>query len=418
MRPAVWIIGGVVLLTFALGLFYFFDTYELQEVKSLSSLKGEARENPLFATRLFLKRMGIPAENKDSLQGIGKLPDDKTVLLIDTTRSTLSIEKTDELIDWVKQGGHLITRASIDREWSLLELEEEDGNKDEEEENTEKSSQEEDLSAYSLDPLHRALDIHTIEDVFVDFEDDDKKKKDENDFKSYAIQMKNMPKSLKFYIGSYLYPIVSKDEQEERVYIGTHLFMIQRKIGKGMITLASDLEFVENNLVRKVDNAEILWYLVHAHHKQPDGVWLVHNDEMPPLWKLIWKYGRMVVISLLLLLIAWLFMKSRRFGPLINKEKLARRRLMEHIEASGNYFWKNNQRQKLIDSSRQALIKRIAQTHPGWHQYQPEEQTRVLAEQLEQTPENIHKLLHTNEFEHPDDFTKLVSQLEKIRKSL
>jgi len=102
----------------------------------------------------------------------------------------------------------------------------------------------------------------------------------------------------------------------------------------------------------------------------------------------------------------------------INKEKLARRRLMEHIEASGNYFWKNNQRQKLIDSSRQALIKRIAQTHPGWHQYQPEEQTRVLAEQLEQTPENIHKLLHTNEFEHPDDFTKLVSQLEKIRKSL
>ncbi len=45
----------------------FLNTFELKEIEEHTGFRGEAKTNPLFAARLFLKRMGIPAERKDRL---------------------------------------------------------------------------------------------------------------------------------------------------------------------------------------------------------------------------------------------------------------------------------------------------------------------------------------------------------------
>ena len=83
----------------------FLNTFELKETEEHVGFKGEAKTNNLYAARLFLKSMGIPAQRQERLS---TLPDTDTVLIIDTQRYTLSTQKIEELLAWVERGGHLI----------------------------------------------------------------------------------------------------------------------------------------------------------------------------------------------------------------------------------------------------------------------------------------------------------------------
>ena len=208
--------------------------------------------------------------------------------------------------------------------------------------------------------------------------------------------------------------------QSEQIKIDTHNFIIRQQIGKGMVTLVSDLDFINNYALEQSDHAKILWYLVHGLHttlEQPAQVWLVKNDEMPSLWTLMWRYGWAFLASLILLFVAWLLRSSRRFGPVIPTQSEHRRSLNEHISSSGNFYWKHNKKQRLVDSSRQALMQRLAQIHPGWAQLQQDQQIHILVEQTDMKPELVKKLLFGEDFEQNDEFIYLIRQLENIRKT-
>ena len=55
------------IIIFVLGVFWFVKNFELTETQEYVGFRGEAEYNTLFAARLFLKNMGIPAERKDML---------------------------------------------------------------------------------------------------------------------------------------------------------------------------------------------------------------------------------------------------------------------------------------------------------------------------------------------------------------
>ncbi len=139
---------------------------------------------------------------------------------------------------------------------------------------------------------------------------------------------------------------------------------------------------------------------------------------MPPLWDILWRNFWALIISLSLLLFFWLYKSSQRFGPLIPKQEENRRSLNEHITSSGNFYWKNKQKQLLIDSSRKALMQRLSRIHPGWTQQTKEQQIKLLADQLSMQKELINKLLYAKNIEQADEFTQLIQQLEKIRKNI
>ncbi|MCB1639674.1 MAG: DUF4350 domain-containing protein, partial [Thiothrix sp.] len=95
------------------GVTWFRASFELREVAEYTGFRGEARENPLFASRMFLRRMGIDARRHD---GLDTLPDTRTVLVLDTERFNFSSHRVETLLDWVRRGGHLITRARVDQD--------------------------------------------------------------------------------------------------------------------------------------------------------------------------------------------------------------------------------------------------------------------------------------------------------------
>ncbi len=450
-KPMLALIALLIIL-FSYSLYKFFDTHEYKEVTEYTAFKGEARENPLYAARLFFKQMGIPAKNKNDLQSIGhRYPDTNTVMILDTDRTTLSLERIEQLLTWMRNGGHLITGTNVD--WDLYDYferlqegaDEHDDNKGNKKEITE-CPEDDEKCIYlqdSNDPLQSVLEITSSKSVYIDDpneEDDDEldRNDDDNenidelsdievfsfwrtkDLRTFPIALSNASKKLTLSVEPYFYSIQSKEKNESRVLIEDEIFMLQRKIGKGMITLVADLSIIENQLLRETDNAEILWYLVHSNsnNKQPSAIWLFHNNEMSGLLELMWRYGWTVILPLAALLIFWLYQSLHRFGPLIPKQAIARRRLMEHIEASGQYFWKKKNKQALIDSTRQALNQRIGQLHPGWINTNEMGKVEHLAEMLDIPPKQVKHLLFNNKFEQDEDFTQLIIKLESIRRNL
>ncbi|HIO92890.1 MAG TPA: hypothetical protein EYG68_08645 [Leucothrix mucor] len=390
-RLVAWLIGSVLVIAFVLGMYSLYQRLEIIESTTTISLEGEARKNPLYAARIFLHRMGIPASEKQSVQGLDRLPDIDSVLIISSKRKTLSRKKTDELYAWVREGGHLIARSTQDFDYS---------------EYLDESSDE----YLSDDPLQALLNVETGERIYL-------KSKDA------LIDIKGSERPLNIEV-KYFYPIKSIDDstaQDEIVEIKNNIFILRRQVGEGMITLVADLNFINNRQIRKADHAEILWQLVEG-LAPPKEVWLIHNDEAPALWQLMWRTAWAFILSLSLLFILWLYRSSHRFGPLIPKAAEDRRSLIEHIAASGNFYWKHKQKYKLIESTRDALNRRIALTHPGWQQLSAAEKIEQLSTRLELSHSTIHHLLFdqkvASQKTSADEFTALVKQLEEIRNSL
>ncbi len=418
------IISLLIAVVLALGAYQFFQTHEYKEVTKRTGFLGEARSNPLYATRLFLKQMGIPTHTKESLQSITQLPDTDTLLLLNTKRTTLSPEKIDDLINWIESGGHLITKASDD--WKSSEkLKNDDDSVDDNNKEIE-----------SIDPLQRFLGVRTsrgeylneLEDSFDQLEGLVGESLEEiglaENIKTIKLAGVDKKLALKDLWFRDIQVRKNKRSITEQIQLGNSNYIIRQKVGNGLVTLVSDMRFIENKAIDVADHAEILWHLIHglqASKQQPAAIWLIHNDKMPNLFSLLWKYAWAFIISLTLLLLAWILTSTRRFGPLIPKEQENRRSLKEHIISSGNYYWKNNDRKKLLESSRHALLQRLSRTHPGWSQRDQQEQASLIAEQTDNKPEAIYKLLFSediNLIKNAEQFTDSIRQIEQIRKSI
>lgn len=402
-----------------LGVYNFLQTHKYKTFSERTDFKGEARTNPLYAARLFLKRMGIPSETKHSLQGFGSFPQTSTVILLDTRRTTLSKAKIDQLIKWIESGGHLIAKANKDWEAS-------DKNKA--------------RKKQSRDPLQRYLGVHVssgsefielVDENLENFEDildevNDAKNKDKNSDKKInypKISLKGANKKLA--LKDTWFRAINVDEKHqdktEEIELSGRNYIIRQRVGEGMVTLVSDMKFIENKALGKADHAEILWYLVHGLHSslyQPKSVWLIHNDEMPALWRLLWQYGWAFILSLLLLFIAWLLHSTRRFGPLIPKAEENRRSLNEHISSSGQFYWQHNKRNKLLQSARQALMQKLARMHPGWSQRSESEQLDIIAKQSKLSPDTLYRAMYATDIKTADEFTRTIQLLEQLRQSL
>ncbi|QQZ27267.1 DUF4350 domain-containing protein [Thiothrix subterranea] len=327
MRLQSILIGLFVALVTTAGVFWFLDAYEYKEVDEYTGFQGEARENPLFAARLFLKRMGIPSERHTSLQ---TLPDADTVLVIDTDRYTLSRQKSEALLAWVANGGHLITRTRY-------------LTNDSEAENTEETN--------DHDPLQLALSITRGEHIIP--EEDDLPLEAELSTMSHSLHV-----DPEFF---YALQTTTKQAYPQKYNDATWLLEIEH--GNGLITWAANLDFIENSALDDHDHAEFFWHMLHSLHDKPQAVWLIHSDDMPALSTLLWEHAWALVLTLAVFIPLTILALSPRFGPLIPKPAPERRRILEHIHASGLFMWQRHR--KHADTQYAGFAARVTQLLPS-----------------------------------------------------
>jgi hypothetical protein len=65
-----------------------------------------------------------------------------------------------------------------------------------------------------------------------------------------------------------------------------------------------------------------------------------------------------------LFLVLWLWSAAPRLGPVAPDPQRARRRLLDHLRASGRFQWAHGGAQLLVDAARDACLRRIAGAHP------------------------------------------------------
>jgi hypothetical protein len=382
------------LLLAILGLVYMArDKFERITEEIDIGFKGEARSNSLYASRLFLKAMGIPAE-KVELYALDNLPATDTVLVINTHRTTLSTARIDKILKWVEQGGHLLTIAAP----NYLE---EDGYKDALQHKLGVSI----VRAYYLTNANKQSNGENAQNEQDETDDDQPS--------TVSVALAGIDKTYTVAMDSF-YPIQSKTQQGEQIQLFNRTFLLNKPYGNGLVSLISDLELIENNWIEEYDHAEFFWQLIHRHHVSPRNVWLLNSDDMPPLWQWLWQYASAFIITLLLLSLLWFFGIAQRFGPLIPQPVLDRRRILEHIQASGYFLWQHDQ-QQLIQSSRESVQQKFATLFPAWHQLNQQEQLKYASEYSKLSIDELQYLLYEEKKLSADGFTLLIQQLEKLR---
>lgn len=285
--------------------FWFSENFELREVKEYTGYRGEARSNNLFAARHFLQRMGIPTESKNQLQ---TLPSTDTAIVLNTQHYNLSQQAMQDLLAWVESGGLLIMRLR-------------DGNEENEH-----------------DLLQQTLGVSVGKWVVTDHEQ-----------VPFEVQLSTMQQALEvdpdfFHHLETDAPGVYSHTYLDEDHDGGHqemTWLLEQSWGDGKVFISSGLDFIENSSLTYYDHAELLWHMLHS-LDTPQAVWLLHEEDVPPLWQLIWRHAWAFVLSLAAFIPLLILAYSPRFGPVIPQPAAHRRRILEHIQASGRFMWQRH----------------------------------------------------------------------------
>ncbi len=360
----------------AFGVYGFLQFFEKRSFEFQVGFHGEAAANRYLAAQRLLERMGIEVRSL-KLGELSSLPPHNGTLILPTERRTLSRERTRLLKRWVDQGGHLIVVT-----WTLWD--EEDRREDP-----------------LLDPLgfRQYAQLEGVESVLA----------------LASVSGREQPLSVQHD------PRFRFEDREDRATWsiedanGTHL--LQAPVLQGTLTALTDDLFMTNYTIAEHDHAELMYRLARTDGRT-GPVWIVFAEEWPGPWQLLWENGWAVVVALAFLISSWIWMRSRRFGPLLPDPPRDRRSLMEHIEASGRFHWRHAGARMLADASRGALMERVRLRHPGWLALSPAELAKRLGESADVPLWRINRALAFRPELEPEHFAEDVATMEQLTRAL
>ncbi|MEK7991082.1 MAG: DUF4350 domain-containing protein [Thiotrichaceae bacterium] len=383
---------SIISLLFIISVIWFLRNFEYVTEDVDIGYQGEAKHNVFYAAQKFIEKMGIPS---DSSRSVNKLQIEtlnfRDTVVLKQRSSALAEFYVQRMLYWVSQGGHLILDSHY------LDSQDEDQD-DEELDNSflqqlkikqyEHDSSKIDLIAHKFNWQGYELEVYFKPDYYLETEQ----------FTDDKIQTKNGTKLLSFIHGS------------------------------GRITVASDLGFIENDKVGQHDHAQFLWHLVNFEHRLPDKVWfiLTSEDQFPTLFELLWQHAKWLVISSVILLIIWLWHISRRFGSILPIPAKSRRRLLEHIEASGYFLWQQKQSHYLLHRVQQQTWQRLAIVHPQWLSLPQDQLCQHLSDMTQIQTQDINQAIQLAQTAEQSvqiqfseiDFTRAIQVFNMIRKVL
>ncbi len=391
MSRSATIISVLVFLLLVLLGFWLSQNLVKKEIILPVGLQGEAARNPLLAAERFLTTMGVPTRPIDSIKDMQEKPRPGDVLLISSDRQTLGERHSQALLDWVKAGGHLVVTVAhvVPEEY---EKQAEDGPLL--------------VRVRVRDPLLDALGLSVR--YLLDKDQDERVSRARLPGHGKELQVQFNPAF--FLHGARRGDFV--------IDTGQGIALLQRRLGRGRITVLSGMHFLEFRRLGEYDHARFLYALVeNARH-----VWLMSSNDMPPLWRWLWDHAREAVIAAALLLLLWLWSKLPRFGPLQQQPPPVRRRIMEHIEANGHFLWKQRQLARLVEAVREALEHTALHRHPAWAGMSAEEKVAHIAQLgglgIDEARQLLGLVPNEPVSRHHREFTRLIEKLERIRKRL
>lgn len=362
-----WLVplGGAALA--ALAVIWFLSSYEQVPTKEWIGPSGEARRNPHLAAERFAQRMGMRARQLRALPELDALAPGG-VLLLPNGRQALDSRRIRELVSWAEAGGHLIAEAELpgvpDPLFERLAVQRRPG-----------ARAPKPLTVETPDGARLAVSLHD----------------------AAALQLPAGPLLIRAGFRE-----VSK------------LAVFQR--GRGMVTVATSLHFARNNLIGEHDNAEFLWQLLEL---TPAAELLVFvRPERLSLWGFLGERAAPVLAAGAGLLALWLWHVGPRFGPIAPDAPPARRRLLDHLRASGRYYWSRGLRARLVGAARDAALRRVARAQPDFATDTPVQRAARLASLVGISAAEAERFLRAGETVSGVEFIHLMHTAQRVHRAL
>ena len=353
----------------ALGGVWFFSNYERVTEKQWVGYSGEARHNQYLAAERLLARMGVAARHVKTIPELKELPVNGTLILPDR-RDALTPDARLALLLWVENGGHLIV---------------------------------EDENSRVPDPILDAFGVTR------------KPVKSPGKAPPLEATLPHAPAPMRVEMHS----IQSVEAPQAKVRVegkhATHLAHFDR--GRGRVTVLNDLDFLRNRSIGRLDHAEFLWQIVRF---QPDTPALFVFDNPQKLSLLGWLADNAwpLAAAAALLLAVWLWRVASRFGPVAPDPEPARRRLLDHLRASGRFQWSRGGGSALVEAAREAALRRVGRAYPDFAGLTRAEQQTRLVEVFGIRAEDAQKVLAPAAPRTPGELMVAIGVYQRIQERL
>ena len=413
------------------GALYVMEHYERAPARVWKGYSEAARNNDFLALQRMILKLGRPARNVASLYA-EELPPADGAIIVPITREHLSEQQHQRLLSWVAQGGDLFVTVSynemLDKDDPILlatgvrRLE----SLDEDEEPAMPGD-------YITVPPNWVLED---EEYYADDEEAepecgvdgcmDPEGEDDEEAPAEVVvqdQAESEPGILVHVPGE------ARDFRatlNNGVLVGTPggwqvpgemaSFVVREPWGQGTITVLSSSWFMMNHAIGDVDNAELAWSLLRTTDSQ-GPVWIVYGIDAPALWDTIRAHWWQVLaaIALLALAVVWRFLP--RVGAPIAPLPIARRELLEHVEASGRFLVDHASSHVLLESVQKQARKKILKRFPQLAALPEREKRARLAAVAKLSQSDIDVLYRPHVGLNRNDFVTVQRQLERIIQS-
>lgn len=211
------------------------------------------------------------------------------------------------------------------------------------------------------------------------------------------------------------YDRLAYEGPEEDLGAGGKMLFLRE--GQGSVFLFTHLDALRNSQIGQEDHADFLAALVS---RRPPGAkaWLVYEEEPPSLVAWLRANAWMVMGSLALLTLLFLWRGLRRLGPRVPDPALDRRSLLEHLAAAGRFQWSLREGEALLAAAQAALAARLRAAHPALAALPPDRQVAALAERGGLTEAQVFHALRYGRHADARDFTDALHTLERLRTHL
>ncbi len=375
--------GLVFLVVGGCSITWFVNT-EVVDVVVQVPASGAARSNPYYAAERYLEALEVKTETSwspptDPKQNLG--------LLFFFAPKRHPLPRRDQaLLNWVEQGGHLVVVAR----------------------------QPEPGESYVEDPLTEPFGIRASEGAKTKVVTNPAGGSGDRD-----------PQLELEFLGDYWLADSGGSDEGERCWEYSVLGQLRAvgfQRGKGLVTILSEASFWKTDHLRQAEHARFLQQVARLrtdpNAAPPKRAIIVRGDSPPSLLSLLWNVAWPLILTLVIWLVLWLYTRTRRFGPILAAPNLDRRRLGEHLEAAGRFLWRHRAQASLIEPVREALLDRVRRRRPDWVHLPRDAQVEALAEQAEVHPREVEDALYGSPPRSPDRFTRSVTLLEILRRSL
>lgn len=306
-----------------LGVVWFFRTYEQVPAKERVPASGEARLREFLAAERFAGRMGLPARELRSLAEL-EAPAPGAVLIVPDHRPAIDAQRAARLLAWAQRGGHLVVEA---------------------------------------EPVG-------VPDPLVDAAGVQREARRPPSLKRFVVDVGERRLTVQF-AGAMALQVSGTP----RLQAGDQLVTLPR--GKGLVTIATSLDFARNDGIGANDHAEFFWTLLTL--APASSLQVFFRPERLSLWGFLVEHALPALAAAFLLLGLWLWRIAPRFGPVPADPPPARRRLLDHLRASGRYLWTEGLRVQLALAARDAALRRLARAQPDFAVASNDEKAARLA---------------------------------------